>query len=124
MWFPGRRKSAAPGEMDQLGIGPEPYALGGRACCCAAQPVVRVMLAGTPDRPPVDLLLCCHHYRASRAVLASVGALVFDRTGALVGHPAPSTTDRPTPPPLLRPHPELTESGRRRQEGSHEGECR
>jgi hypothetical protein len=86
--------------MDQLADGGEPYELGGRACCCAAQPVVRVVLAGTPDRPPVDLLLCSHHFEASQAVLAAASAVIFDRTGAVVG---PEAMDdgphRPAPAP-------------------------
>jgi len=81
--------------MDQLAAGRGPYTPGGRACCCAAQPVVKVMLAATPDRPPVDLLLCGHHYRRSRAVLASIGAVVFDRTGAIVGPGAGALDEGP-----------------------------
>ena len=100
MWFPRRRKPAAAGQMDQLGNGRGPYELGGRACCCAAQPVVSVMLAGTPDRAPVDLLLCSHHYQASQAVLAAAGAVIFDRTGAVVGPGAVDDgPDRPAPAP-------------------------
>jgi len=55
------------------------------------------MLASTTDRLPVDLLLCGHHYRASRAVLASVGAVVFDRTGAIVGLGAMDEGPDPAP---------------------------
>jgi len=103
-WFPRRRKPAAAGQMDQLADGRGPNGLGGRACCCAAQPVVRVMLAGTPDRPPVDLLLCSHHYQTSQAVLAAAGAVVFDRTGAVVGPGAANDDgpDQPTPAPRSR----------------------
>jgi hypothetical protein len=32
----------------------------------------------------VDLLLCGHHYRVSRAALRAVGADVYDRAGALI----------------------------------------
>jgi hypothetical protein len=32
----------------------------------------------------VDLLLCGHHYRVSRATLTAAGAAVHDGTGALV----------------------------------------
>ena len=50
-----------------------------RACCCPAPPVVRVIMPPTPGRPhAVDLLLCGHHYRISRQVLAAVGATVYD----------------------------------------------
>jgi len=46
-----------------------------RACCCPAQPVVRVIMPPTSgQRRPVDLLLCGHHYRVSRQALAATGA--------------------------------------------------
>ena len=48
-----------------------------RACCCSAQPVVRVIMPPTPKRPrSVDLLLCGHHYRVSRQALAAVLARI------------------------------------------------
>jgi hypothetical protein len=48
-----------------------------RACCCPSRPSVRVLLA-KPGEPGscVDLLLCGHHYRLSRAALAKVHATV------------------------------------------------
>jgi hypothetical protein len=50
-----------------------------RACCCPARPVVRVIMPPTPGRPhAVDLLLCGHHYRNSRQILATAGATVCD----------------------------------------------
>ena len=50
-----------------------------RACCCPARPVVRVIMPPIPGRPhAVDLLLCGHHYRISRQVLAAAGATVYD----------------------------------------------
>ena len=53
-----------------------------RACCCPARPVVIVILPPASGRPhPVDLLLCGHHYRASRRALAAAGALVVDMQG-------------------------------------------
>ena len=53
-----------------------------RACCCPAQPVVRVVMPPTPGRPhSVDLLLCGHHYRVSRRALAAAGALVMHLPG-------------------------------------------
>jgi hypothetical protein len=37
--------------------------------CCPARLVVRVIMSATATRPePVDLLLCGHHYRVSRAL--------------------------------------------------------
>jgi len=48
-----------------------------RACCCPAQPVVRVIIPPTSRRRhSVDLLLCGHHYRVSRPALAAAGARV------------------------------------------------
>jgi hypothetical protein len=35
-------------------------------------------------RHPADLLLCGHHYLASKAALAAVGAVVIDETGTVV----------------------------------------
>jgi len=66
-----------------------------RACCCPARPVVRVIMPPAPGRPqPVDLLLCGHHYRTSRAALTASGATIKDLPGradaaqaALLGDP-------------------------------------
>jgi hypothetical protein len=53
-----------------------------RACCCPAQPVVRVVIPPTPRRPhSVDLLLCGHHYRVSRPALTAAGARVVSLPG-------------------------------------------
>jgi len=55
---------------------PGSRALGMRACCCPARPVVRVLIPPTSARPrSVALLLCGHHYRMSCAALAAVGAV-------------------------------------------------
>jgi len=49
----------------------------GRACCCPANAVVRVIMPPTAARPrQIDLLLCGHHYRASRRALAAAHATV------------------------------------------------
>jgi hypothetical protein len=41
-------------------------------------------------RPSVDLLLCGHHYRSSKAALTAIGAVVVDETGAIINlAPAP-----------------------------------
>ena len=56
-----------------------PRALGVRACCCPARPVVRVLIPPSDARPhSVALLLCGHHYRMSCAALAAVGAVIID----------------------------------------------
>ena len=50
-----------------------------QACCCPALPAVRVLMPPTADRPhPTDLLLCGHHYRASRDALAAANAAIQD----------------------------------------------
>jgi hypothetical protein len=53
-----------------------------RACCCSARPVVIAVMPPKPGRDhPTELMLCAHHYRASREALAASGATVFDRDG-------------------------------------------
>jgi hypothetical protein len=53
-----------------------------RACCCAAKPaVIAIIPEGNGHRAPTDLLLCGHHYRASRAALAARGATLLDANG-------------------------------------------
>lgn len=60
-----------------------------RACCCPAEPaVVAVMPPAAGRDHPTDLLLCAHHYRASRVALRRAGADVFDSTGRRVTPPA------------------------------------
>ncbi len=50
---------------------------GAVACCCSARATVRVTMPPTQGRPhETDLLLCAHHYRASRAALAAAHAAV------------------------------------------------
>ncbi len=44
-----------------------------------------MVMPPTPARPhPVDLLLCGHHYRLSRAALMAAGARVYDELGTLI----------------------------------------
>ena len=51
----------------------------GPACCCPANPVVRVVMPAIAARPhPTELLLCGHHYRVSREALAAAGATVTE----------------------------------------------
>jgi hypothetical protein len=62
---------------------PSPEAPVGLACCCPARAMVRVTMPPTPARPhETELLLCGHHYRASRAALAAAHAVVRDLPGA------------------------------------------
>jgi hypothetical protein len=68
------------------GRGPEDFrftdpAVPSRSCCCLARPAVKVTMPPTASRPyAVDLWLCGHHYRASRAALAKSGAAIEDLT--------------------------------------------
>jgi len=56
-----------------------------RSCCCAGPPTYRVLIPASAARPhATDLLLCGHHYRASRAELTRTSAAVFDADGALI----------------------------------------
>jgi hypothetical protein len=56
--------------------------LADQACCCVARAVVRVVMPPTADRPhETELLLCGHHYRVSRAALASAHASVHELAG-------------------------------------------
>ncbi len=59
-----------------------------RSCCCTARPTVVAFLP-TPAGREADLLLCMHHYRASRQKLAACGARVVDASGALLTDPDP-----------------------------------
>jgi hypothetical protein len=52
----------------------------GHACCCAAPPVVKVVMPVTRHRDHnVELYLCGHHYRASRTALGDAGATIAVR---------------------------------------------
>jgi hypothetical protein len=96
MRFPHRRaKDAGRSPDDQAaGTPPDdrtdwsrPPALGVRACCCPARPVVRVLIPPISARPhSVALLLCGHHYRASCVALAAAGAVIIDdrRSGGTI----------------------------------------
>ena len=78
------RDAADPGELDDL-LPSLPHIMADRACCCPARPVVTVIMPPAPGRPyPVDLLLCGHHFRVSRAALMAAGAAVYDDTGVLL----------------------------------------
>jgi hypothetical protein len=57
----------------------------GRSCCCSARPMIVALIPPAPGRPhQTDLLLCGHHYRASRLALAAADATVVDLDGAPV----------------------------------------
>jgi hypothetical protein len=62
-----------------------PPSLADRSCCCPARPVVKVLIPpSSAHRYTVDLLLCGHHYLASRAALAAVNAVAIDETGSVL----------------------------------------
>jgi lysylphosphatidylglycerol synthetase-like protein (DUF2156 family) len=85
MGFPGCRAELARRPADDQAGWSGPSRLADRSCCCAARPVVKVLIPPAPARPhSADLLLCGHHYLASRAALAAVGASVIDETGEVV----------------------------------------
>jgi hypothetical protein len=90
MRFTRRKAETADRAADDRADWTGPPLLADRSCCCPARPVVRVLIPPGPARPhSVDLLLCGHHYLASRAALAIVGAAVIDMTGAVL-HPVPA----------------------------------
>jgi hypothetical protein len=68
----------------------------GRAGCCPARPVVRVIMPPTPARPhETELLLCGHHYRVSRKALAKAHASVCRLPGPDGTEPAALIPDLP-----------------------------
>jgi hypothetical protein len=68
-----------------------------RACCCPARPAVTVIMPVGAGRRRVDLLLCGHHYRVSRAALRAVGATVYDEDGVLIADGGSEPPARPEP---------------------------
>jgi hypothetical protein len=55
----------------------------GEACSCVARAAVRVFMPPTAARPhETELLLCGHHYRVSRAALATAHATVSELPGS------------------------------------------
>ena len=82
------RRAKAAGDQDAWSGPPR---LADRSCCCPARPVVKVLIPPSSARPhSVDLLLCGHHYLASRAALAAVNAVAIDETGSVL---EPASTD-------------------------------
>jgi hypothetical protein len=95
-WFAERGGPAPDRTDDELPGQYRPLTLASRACCCPAMPVVTVIMPpSAARRHPVDLLLCGHHYRASRAALRAAGAAVYDRTDTLI---TPSTSGQSPAP--------------------------
>jgi len=79
---PAAQGSTAPGlpHDDTIGVGSAVVL--SPACCCPANPVVRVIMPATAARPHrTELLLCGHHYRVSRQALAAANATVTELLG-------------------------------------------
>jgi hypothetical protein len=67
---PSARNAKAEAQAAPVPAAPAPAAE--LADCCPAKAAVRVTVPDDQGRPhPADLLLCAHHYRASRPALAS-----------------------------------------------------
>ena len=85
MGFAQRGAEPARSSADDQAAWSGPPRLAGRSCCCPARPAVQVLIppAGT-RRHTVDLLLCRHHYLASRAALAAANAVAIDEAGSVL----------------------------------------
>ena len=59
------------------------------ACCCPAEATVQAVMPARDGRAPVELLLCTHHHRQSRAALGHAGAVVYDTRGVRLADQAP-----------------------------------
>lgn len=105
--FP-RTQTARPAEPDARPSPPPPALptaphidwraarLASRSCCCSARPAVIAVMPAAAGRPhQTDLLLCWHHYRASRDGLKSAGAKILNLAGSPVTSQAwaPAGTD-------------------------------
>jgi hypothetical protein len=78
---PGRAEGAG-GLSDVIGPHGPAASPTDQACCCVARAVVRVVMPPTADRPhQTELLLCGHHYRASRAALSAAHASMHELAG-------------------------------------------
>lgn len=87
---PGRNEPAAPPETAtqpaaRCGINWPAARQASRSCCCPARPAVVAVMPPAPGRPhQTDVLLCWHHYRASRQGLADAGATIVRMDGTPV----------------------------------------
>jgi hypothetical protein len=87
------RLGAPPAQLAQVApiidsipdVGLTALARADRSCCCTAKPaVIAFMPSASSRRGEPGLLLCMHHYRASRQRLMACGARIVDGTGALL----------------------------------------
>ena len=81
-WHPALQRRTAAGRLHDDTLGADAAAALGPACCCPANPVVRVTMPAAADRPHrTELLLCGHHYRVSVRALAAANATVTPVAG-------------------------------------------
>jgi hypothetical protein len=95
---PAGRGSTAPGLLHDDTIQSGPPVVLAPACCCPANPVVRVTMPATAARPHrTELLLCGHHYRVSRQALAAANATVTELRGPAGSPPEALLPNLPAP---------------------------
>ena len=95
---PAGRGATAPGPLHDDTIKAGRPVILGPACCCPANPVVRVIIPSTAARPhDTELLLCGHHYRGSREALATANATVTELIGPVGSPPDALLPDLPLP---------------------------
>jgi hypothetical protein len=95
---PAGRGTTAPALLHDDTIEAGSPVLLGPACCCPANPVVRVIMPATAARPHrTELLLCGHHYRVSRQALAAANATVIELPGRAGSLPGALLPDVPGP---------------------------
>jgi len=76
-WHPALQRRTAAGRVHDDSIATDDAAAIGPACCCPANPVVRVVMPATAARSHrTELLLCGHHYRVSCQALAAANATI------------------------------------------------
>ena len=97
-WFKHRTDEPLP---ESLAEAASVFSFTENACCCPARPAVRVVMPESATRPRrVDLLLCNHHYRVSRAALRAAGATAYDPDGVVIMR---GTPDAAVPEPRSEP---------------------
>jgi hypothetical protein len=95
---PAGQRGIAPSLLHDDTIGAASAVALGPACCCPANPVVRVVMPATAARPHcTELLLCGHHYRVSRQALAGANATVTELLGPEGSARAALLPDPPAP---------------------------
>jgi hypothetical protein len=97
-WHPAGQGATAPGPPHDDIIKADSPVTVGPACCCPANPVVRVIMPANAARPhDTELLLCGHHYRVSRQALATAGATATEVLGPAGSPPDALLPDLPRP---------------------------